>query len=223
MTKALGGKSIHGKVLLGDHWRIDLEVQPASLEQRSSTPGPRPVPHSNWATQWVNDGWASEASSVLTPHSHSPSLTLLHYHSAVDMVMYLKIIEIKSIINVMLLNHLETIVLHPNLWKNYFPGNWSLVPKSLGISGLEDGNWGPLKSGQWMRFYDLLGASPVVLMAKNPHTNAGNIGSIPGLRRSPGKGHGNPPPYSCLENSMDGGAWQATVYGVTEWGMTEVT
>ena len=123
----------------------------------------------------------------------------------------------------MLLNHLETIVLHPNLWKNCFPGNWSLVPKSLGISGLEDGNWGPLKSGQWMRFYDLLGASPVVLMAKNPHTNAGNIGSIPGLRRSPGKGHGNPPPYSCLENSMDGGAWQATVYGVTEWGMTEVT
>ena len=40
--------------------------------------------------------------------------------------------------------------------------------------------------------------------------NAGNPGSIPGLGRSPGEGHGNPLQYSCLENSMDRGAWQAT-------------
>ena len=44
----------------------------------------------------------------------------------------------------MLLNHLETILLHPNLWKNCLPGNWSLVPKRLGTSGLEDGNGEPL-------------------------------------------------------------------------------
>ena len=36
--------------------------------------------------------------------------------------------------------------------------------------------------------------------------NAGDLGSIPGLGRSPGEGHGNPLQYSCLENSMDGGA-----------------
>ena len=41
-------------------------------------------------------------------------------------------------------------------------------------------------------------------------------GSIPGLGRSPGEGNGNPFQYSCLENSMDGGAWWATVHGVTK-------
>ena len=41
-------------------------------------------------------------------------------------------------------------------------------------------------------------------------------GLIPGLGRSPGEGNGNPLQYSCLENSMDRGAWQATVYGVTK-------
>ena len=41
-------------------------------------------------------------------------------------------------------------------------------------------------------------------------------GLIPGLGRSPGEGHGNPPQYSCLENSMDRGAWWATVHGVAE-------
>ena len=42
----------------------------------------------------------------------------------------------------------------------------------------------------------------------------GDTGSIPGLRRSPGEGNGNPLQYSCLENSMDRGAWPATVHGV---------
>ena len=46
--------------------------------------------------------------------------------------------------------------------------------------------------------------------------NAGNLGSIPGLRRSPGGGHGNPLQHSCPENSMDRGAWWATVHGVTK-------
>ena len=43
--------------------------------------------------------------------------------------------------------------------------------------------------------------------------NAGDLGSIPGSGRSPGEGNGNPLQYSCLENSMDGGAWWATVHG----------
>ena len=37
--------------------------------------------------------------------------------------------------------------------------------------------------------------------------NAGDLGSIPGLERSPGEGNGNPLQYSCLENPRDGGAW----------------
>ena len=46
--------------------------------------------------------------------------------------------------------------------------------------------------------------------------NAGDLGSIPGLGRSPGEGNGNPLQYSCLENPMDEGAWWATVHGVTK-------
>ena len=44
----------------------------------------------------------------------------------------------------------------------------------------------------------------------------GDLGLIPGSGRSPGGGHGNPLQYSCLENSMGRGAWQATVHGVTK-------
>ena len=46
--------------------------------------------------------------------------------------------------------------------------------------------------------------------------NAGQQGSIPGLGRSPGEGSGNPLQYYCLENPMDGGAWEATVHGVSK-------
>ena len=46
--------------------------------------------------------------------------------------------------------------------------------------------------------------------------NAGDLGSIPGSGRSPGEGNGNPLHYSCLENPMDGGAWQATVHMVAK-------
>ena len=46
--------------------------------------------------------------------------------------------------------------------------------------------------------------------------NEGGVGSIPGLGRSPGEGNGSPLQYSCLENSMDGEAWWATVHGVTK-------
>ena len=46
--------------------------------------------------------------------------------------------------------------------------------------------------------------------------NVGEPGSIPGSKRSPGEGNGNPLQYSCLENPMDGGAQQATVHGVAK-------
>ena len=46
--------------------------------------------------------------------------------------------------------------------------------------------------------------------------SVGALGSIPGSGRSPGEGNGNPLQYSCLENSMDRGAWLATVHGVAK-------
>ena len=58
--------------------------------------------------------------------------------------------------------------------------------------------------------------SLVALMVKNPPANAGDTDSIPGLRRSPGGGHGNPLQYSCLENPMDRGIWQATIHKVSK-------
>ena len=53
-------------------------------------------------------------------------------------------------------------------------------------------------------------------MVKNLPDNAGDMGSIPGSGRSPGRGNGNPLQYSCLDNFMDRGVWQATVPGVSK-------
>ena len=62
-------------------------------------------------------------------------------------------------------------------------------------------------------------SSQVAIVVKNPPANARGIGdvcSISGLGRSPGWGLGNPLQYSCLEKSMDRGAWQAAVYEFTK-------
>ena len=62
-------------------------------------------------------------------------------------------------------------------------------------------------------------ASQVALLVKNPPASAGDVrdmDSIPGLGRSPGRGHGNSLQYSCLENPIDRGAWWATLHGVTK-------
>ena len=59
----------------------------------------------------------------------------------------------------------------------------------------------------------------MALVVKNLLANAADIrdeGSVPGWRRSPGRGDGNPLQYSCLENPMDRGAWQAIVFRVTK-------
>ena len=53
-------------------------------------------------------------------------------------------------------------------------------------------------------------------VVKNPAANAGDLGSIPGPGRSPGGGNDNPLQYSCLENPMDRGGWQATGHGVAK-------
>ena len=70
---------------------------------------------------------------------------------------------------------------------------------------------------------------PSGIAVKNPPANAGDAGvtgSILESRRSPVGGSGNQPHYSCLENTMDRGAWRDTVHRVTksqEWDMTEAT
>ena len=53
-------------------------------------------------------------------------------------------------------------------------------------------------------------------LVKNPPANAGDVGSIPGLGRSPGEGNGNSLQYSCLGNHTDRGAWWVTIHGVTK-------
>ena len=58
--------------------------------------------------------------------------------------------------------------------------------------------------------------SLVAQTLKNLPINAGDLGSIPGLGRSPGEGNGYPLQYSCLEKSVDRGTWLATVLGVAK-------
>ena len=64
--------------------------------------------------------------------------------------------------------------------------------------------------------YRQLRVSLVVQVVKNSSVNAGDVGLIPGLGRSPGGGNGNPLQYSCLENPMEGGTWWAAVHRVTK-------
>ena len=53
-------------------------------------------------------------------------------------------------------------------------------------------------------------------MVEKSACSAGDLGSMPGSGKSPGEGNVTPLQYSCLENSMDRGAWQATVHGVAK-------
>ena len=59
-------------------------------------------------------------------------------------------------------------------------------------------------------------ASLMTQMVKNLGSNAGDLGSIPGLGRSPGEGNSHPLQYSCLGNPIDRGAWPAIVLGVAK-------
>ena len=68
---------------------------------------------------------------------------------------------------------------------------------------------------QLSRLWGFSGNSVVKNLLANAGA-AGNSGSIPGSGRSPGGGNGKPLHYSCLENSMDRGAWQATVHGIAK-------
>ena len=64
---------------------------------------------------------------------------------------------------------------------------------------------------------------PGISDGKESAWNAGDLGSIPGLGRSPGEGNGNPLQYSCLVNSMNRGTWRPTVHGIRRVGHNWVT
>ena len=62
----------------------------------------------------------------------------------------------------------------------------------------------------------IFGTSLVAQMVKASAYNAGDLGLIPGLGRSPGEGNSSPLQYCCLENPMDREAWRAAIHGVTK-------
>ena len=69
------------------------------------------------------------------------------------------------------------------------------------------------------RIYTYTWGFPAGAVVENPPVNAGDtgdVGSIPGMGRSPGGGSGDPLQYSCLENPLDRGAWWATFHGVAK-------
>ena len=69
------------------------------------------------------------------------------------------------------------------------------------------------RSDHWLRAWIHFTGGSVV---KNLPASAGDVGLIPGSGRFPGEGNGNPLQYSCLENAMNRGAWQAVVHGVAK-------
>ena len=81
------------------------------------------------------------------------------------------------------------------------------TPRRRPTRQLHTQGWGPDA-----RIYGFPGGSE----GKASACNVGDLGSIPGSGRSPGEGNGNLLQYSCLENSMDWGAWEATVHGVVK-------
>ena len=84
------------------------------------------------------------------------------------------------------------------------------------------GNQIPHVTTKKMILHAAIRASQVALVVKNPPANSGDIRDVkdenltPGSGRSPGRGHGNPVQYSCLENPMDRGAWRAVVHKVAQ-------
>ena len=106
-------------------------------------------------------------------------------------------------------HHLSTYLLTISFALGQSPkGCWSLSP-GLGDGSAAGHSRGPATVCYWV--------SQVALVVKNPPANAGDVrdtGLIPGSGRSPGGGHGNPLQYSCLENPMDRGAYQATVHSI---------
>ena len=105
------------------------------------------------------------------------------------------------------------------------PGNWLLTESSgcepsavLLAYFAEPGLYCPLlvNAQQGLCSGYLTGYHHAETDGKESACNAGDLGSVPGLGRSPGEGNDNPLQYSCLEKPMDRGAWRATVHGIAK-------
>ena len=81
---------------------------------------------------------------------------------------------------------------------------------------MEYGERSPQKQMSCLVHTTVINSPPGGSDGKASACNVGDSGSIPRWGRSPGEGNGNPVQYACLENPMDGGAWRATVHGVTK-------
>ena len=97
-------------------------------------------------------------------------------------------------------------------WGNPGGHSPSQVPSRTTLLGLGS----PAGGFTFLQFYFITGVSLGGSDGKESASKAGDPGSIPGSGRSTGEGNGNPLQYSGLENSMDRGAWRATVHGVAE-------
>ena len=95
------------------------------------------------------------------------------------------------------------------------------------LSCLGEGNGNPLQcsclenprdGGAWWAAVYGVSQSWTRLKQLSSSSSAGDLGSVPGSGRSPGERNGYPLQYSCLENSMDRGAWQATIHRITKSG-----
>ena len=112
------------------------------------------------------------------------------------------------------------------LWVTWFfhSENASMQGSSTTDFGVKDtfwflSSWGLLSWAYSLYIWDLVISSmgfPGGSDGKESACSAGNLGSIPGLGRSPGEGSDYPLQYSCLENSMDKGAWQTTAHGISK-------
>ena len=111
---------------------------------------------------------------------------------------------------------------------------WHRVGRGWASNNKDNAEWCDIagRTCPWFRLgfhalrclYGLRWTFLVVQLVKNLPANAEDARTadlIPGSGRSPGERNGNSFQYSCLENSMDRGAWRATVHGIAEWNMTE--
>ena len=104
-------------------------------------------------------------------------------------------------------------------------GQWLRIcaPNAGGLGSISSqGTRSHMSQLKKMILHAAIRASQVALVVKNPPANSGDIRDVkdanltPRSGRSPGRGHGNPVQYSCLENPMDRGAWRAVVHKVAQ-------
>ena len=102
--------------------------------------------------------------------------------------------------------------------RKLFPILAAMEPSHLG-GRAEPGSWADPQTHRPVDHSTISSQAPRWCSSKNPSAKEGDtrdVGSIPGSRRSPGVVNGNPLQYSCLKNSLNRGAWQATVHEVTK-------